>query len=67
VLSGTVAPVTLSDWSDSPRAATASGNADPIRVFETAEAALRFIASLDHRRELPGRRLPAQQPAGRAA
>jgi hypothetical protein len=54
---------TLSGWTDPPPAARASGDAEPIRVFDTAEDALRCLASLGNREV--GRRLPAQQPTAR--
>jgi hypothetical protein len=38
---------TLSGWTDPPPAARASGDAEPIRCFETAEDALRFLAAQD--------------------
>jgi hypothetical protein len=58
---------TLSGWTEPPPVARASGDADPIRCFDTAEAALRFIASLESNQARPGRRLPVQQPAARPA
>jgi hypothetical protein len=40
-------PDALSDWTDPPPAALASGYVEPIRVFATAETALRFLAGQD--------------------
>jgi hypothetical protein len=62
---GTVAPDSLSEWTEPPPVARASGDADPIRCFDTAEEALRCLANLDDRRERPGRRLAVQRPAAR--
>ena len=48
-------PDTLSDWTLPPPAARESGDAEPIRVFDTAEAALRFLSGHDGSGERPGR------------
>jgi hypothetical protein len=40
-------PDTLSDWTLPPPAARASGYVEPIRVFDSAEAALLFLAGQD--------------------
>jgi hypothetical protein len=53
MLRGTVAPDSLSEWTEPPPAAPASGDADPIRCFDTAEEALRCLASLDDRPARP--------------
>jgi hypothetical protein len=42
-------PDTLSEWILPPPAALASGDSEPIRVFDSAEAALRFLAAQDRR------------------
>jgi hypothetical protein len=47
-------PDTLSEWTLPPPAARESGDAEPIRCFDSAEAALRFLAGQDRQ---PGRRL----------
>ena len=58
---------TLSGWTDPPPAARASGDAEPIRVFDTAEDALRCLASLGNREVGRPPSSPAQQPTGRPA
>jgi hypothetical protein len=40
-------PDTLSDWTLPPPTARASGDSEPIRVFDSAEAAIRFLAGQD--------------------
>jgi hypothetical protein len=42
-------PDTLSDWTLPPPAAREAGDAEPIRVFDSAEAALCFLATQDRR------------------
>jgi hypothetical protein len=55
MLSSNNAPDSLSEWIEPPPAARASGDAEPIRVFETAEAALRFLANVKNGRAQSGR------------
>jgi len=38
-------PDRLSEWTLPPPAAWAAGDAEPVRVFDTAEAALAFLAA----------------------
>jgi|HubBroStandDraft_4_1064222.scaffolds.fasta_scaffold48521_3 hypothetical protein len=61
MLSGTVAPDGLSEWILPPPAAREAGEVEPIRVFETAEEALRFLAGQNGDQERPSRYL-AQSP-----
>jgi hypothetical protein len=46
-MTSTLAPDTLSEWILPPPAAQASGCVEPIRVFDSAEEALRFLAAQD--------------------
>jgi len=36
----------LSDWALPPAGARSAGNSEPVRVFDTAEAALAFLACM---------------------
>jgi len=39
-------PDSLSDWALPPPRARAAGEVEPVRVFDTAEAALAFLAAM---------------------
>jgi hypothetical protein len=39
-------PDDLSDWALPPAGARSAGNSEPVRVFDTAEAALAFLACM---------------------
>ena len=52
-------PDTLSDWALPPSSACAAGENEPVRVFESAEAALRFLAGQS------AATAPAERRAGR--
>jgi hypothetical protein len=53
-------PDNLSAWELPPPAAREAGEVEPIRCFDSAEAALLCLAALEGQRERPGRRLLAQ-------
>jgi hypothetical protein len=61
VLTDANTPDNLSSWELPPPSARASGEIEPIRVFDSAEDALRFLAGQDRRAR---RRLMAEPQAG---
>jgi|HubBroStandDraft_6_1064221.scaffolds.fasta_scaffold584424_1 hypothetical protein len=56
-------PDSLSEWILPPPAAREAGDAEPIRVFASAEDAIRFLAGQDRRTA----RVLAAEPAERAS
>lgn len=49
MLTGTIAPDALSSWELPPPAARKSGDIEPICCFDSAQAAIKFLAGQDRR------------------